>query len=139
METKPDYVVLGTNENTLKDELKEKLKEEQQNATLERYPFCYKAATVQIEEELRQYYERLAQGYNSKKPEINEGWLAPFKDLKNFDVIGKPQPAFAKVLVGIATEQQLIGHHITYKFKGTKFHVSIFQPLEETKKITKTI
>lgn len=132
-ETK-DYIDLldPTQQETLKDELLKGLKTEEAKATRGRYPFCFKAAKLQAELELREYIEKLTQGHkNMKVPVINEDWLKQFKGPENFDVLGKTE-AVDKVRVGIGYEQKLIGHHVNYVFKGTKFHVSIFEPLGAT-------
>lgn len=115
-----------------RDDIEEKFKltliEEQQRCTKLHIPFCYKMAQTDIGKQLKEFYEKKLSGMDATLPSITKDWLSQYSDINNFEVIGEAKDEWERARSG---EMKLIGHTTNYRYKGTKFHVSVFVPLAD--------
>jgi len=138
-EEEKEFKNIFDRKETLQERNKKALVTEESRCTKAHIPFCYKAASLKMKEEIDLHLQRIANGAEKAiPPSITSEWLKPFSDLKNFVLISK-QEARDRVNVGITRENLIIGTHYDFLFKDTKYHVTVYVPTEETAKFEEYI
>ena len=128
-ETK-DYIDL--NKRSFKDKLRAKLVEEDQKATKEMYPFCFRCAKLDMEDKLKKTFEEAERTGNVDKEifDLTKLDLTKYKSKDRFRKVATKE-AIDPVRVGLGVKHILIGHHESYVCKERGCGRDVFVPLKD--------